>query len=76
LIPVAKGNPTDASGAFRSGPRAPTEAGTPFFQNFKLMHDFEKSRENNGLVKSSSAEAGQGAQELRSEAHLQGALQR
>ena len=32
-----RGNPTDASGAFRSGPWAPTEAVTPFFQNSKLI---------------------------------------
>jgi hypothetical protein len=31
--------PTDASGAFRSGPRAPTEAVTPFFQNSKLIQN-------------------------------------
>jgi len=31
-IPEARGNPADASGAFRSGPRAPTEAVKPFFK--------------------------------------------
>jgi len=31
------GNPTDASRAVRSGPRAPTEVVTPFFQNFKMI---------------------------------------
>ena len=35
--------PTDASGAFRSGPRAPTKAVTPFFQNSKLMRFLQKS---------------------------------
>jgi hypothetical protein len=35
-----RGNPTDASGAFRPGPRAPTEASTPFFQNSKLIPKF------------------------------------
>jgi len=32
---VAKGNPTDASRAFRSGPQAPTEVLTPFFKTLK-----------------------------------------
>jgi hypothetical protein len=37
----ARGNPTDASGAFRPGPRAQTEALMPFFQNSKLIQSFE-----------------------------------
>ena len=31
----AEGSPADASGAFRSSPRAPTKAVNPFFQNSK-----------------------------------------
>jgi hypothetical protein len=34
---LPRGNPTDASGSFRSGPQAPTEVVTPFFQNPKLI---------------------------------------
>jgi hypothetical protein len=49
LSPWPRGNPTDASGAFRSGPRAPIEAVTPFFQNSKLIRIFD------GFVKSPSA---------------------
>jgi hypothetical protein len=40
LLSGRLGKATDASGAFRSGPRAPTEAVTPFFQNFNLIQKF------------------------------------
>ena len=54
MSPWPRGNPTDASGAFRSGPRAPTEAVTPFFQNSKLIRIFD------GCVKSPSVLLGAG----------------
>ncbi len=37
MIFESKGSPADASGAFRSGPRAPTEVVTGFFQNSELI---------------------------------------
>jgi hypothetical protein len=41
LSSETSGNPNDASGAFYSGPRAPTEAVILFFQNPNLIPFFQ-----------------------------------
>jgi len=49
-----RGDPTDASGAFRPDPRAPTEALPPFFQNSKLIPQIEYVDMESELLRCSS----------------------
>ncbi|MBP1719637.1 MAG: hypothetical protein H6Q43_3075, partial [Deltaproteobacteria bacterium] len=46
FLHVARGGPTDASGAFGHSPRASTETGTSFFQNSKIVSLKYKSLKN------------------------------
>jgi len=56
---IKEAAPTDASGAFRSGPRPPTEAVTWFFQNskrmqvFKFISPYKKTQKGINLSKTS-----------------------